>query len=41
LKRDFSLFLNGIFLAIADIDSYIGSMDYNTFSSDKKTRSAV
>ncbi|MBF0563774.1 MAG: DUF86 domain-containing protein [Nitrospirae bacterium] len=41
MKRNYTLFLKDILQAIADIDSYVGSMDYNAFLSDKKTRSDV
>ena len=41
MKRDYSLFLKDILLAAEDIESFIGDMDFDSFSSDKKTRGAV
>jgi uncharacterized protein with HEPN domain len=41
MKRDYSLFLKDILQSIADIESFIGNMDFAAFSSDKKTRGAV
>lgn len=41
MKRDYSLFLKDIFQAAEDIESFIGDMDFDAFSSDKKTRAVV
>lgn len=41
MKRDYRLFIKDIMEAIEDIESFIGDMDYDSFYSDKKTRSAV
>jgi uncharacterized protein with HEPN domain len=41
LKREYPLFIKDILQAITDIESFIGDIDFSTFSSDRKTRSAV
>lgn len=41
MKRDVSLFIKDILEAINDIESFIGDMNFEAFSSDKKTRTAV
>lgn len=41
MNRVYSLFIKDILQAINDIESFIGTSDFNAFSSDKKTRSAV
>jgi uncharacterized protein with HEPN domain len=41
MKRDFSLFIKDIVEAIDDIETFIGDMNFEAFSSDKKTRTAV
>jgi uncharacterized protein with HEPN domain len=41
MNRDYSLFVKDILQAIEDIESFIGDMDFHSFCSDKKTRSAV
>ena len=41
MTRDYSLFLKDILEAIADVESFIEGMDYDAFSTDKKTRVAV
>lgn len=41
MNRDYSLFIKDILQAINDIESFVGTADFNAFSSDKKTRSAV
>ncbi len=39
--RDFSLFIKDILEAINDIETFIGDMDFEAFSADRKTRAAV
>lgn len=41
MNRDYSLFIQDILQAIEDIETFIGDMDFHSFCSDKKTRSAV
>jgi len=41
MKRDYRLFIKDILEAIEDIEVFIGKMSFDTFHSDKKTRSAV
>jgi uncharacterized protein with HEPN domain len=41
LKREYFLFIKDILQAITDIESFIGNMDFSSFYSDRKTRSAV
>ncbi|HCL81840.1 MAG: hypothetical protein A2077_05345 [Nitrospirae bacterium GWC2_46_6] len=41
MTRDFSLFIKDILEAINDIENFIGDIDFESFSSDRKTRVAV
>ncbi|MCL5062552.1 MAG: DUF86 domain-containing protein [Nitrospiraceae bacterium] len=41
MTRDFSLFIKDILEAIDDIENFIGDMNFEAFSSDRKTRTAV
>jgi len=41
MTRQYKLFIQDILDAINDIDEFIGDMDFNTFSEDDKTKSAV
>lgn len=41
MTRDFSLFIKDILEAINDIEIFIGDMDFEAFSTDRKTRTAV
>ena len=41
MTRDFSLFIKDILEAINDIENFIGDMNFESFSSDRKTRTAV
>jgi len=41
VTRQYKLFIQDILDAIKDIDEFIGDMDFNTFSEDDKTKSAV
>ncbi|MBE0426377.1 MAG: DUF86 domain-containing protein [Nitrospirae bacterium] len=41
MTRDFSLFVKDILEAINDIENFVGDMNFEAFSSDKKTRTAV
>ena len=41
MTRDFSLFIKDILEAINDIETFIGDMDFEAFSADRKTRTAV
>ncbi len=41
MTRDFSLFIKDIIEAIDDIENFIGDMNFEAFSSDRKTRAAV
>lgn len=36
MTRDYSLFIKGILEAINDIENFIGNMNFEAFSSDKK-----
>ncbi len=41
MTRDFLLFIRDILEAIDDIENFIGDMNFEAFSSDRKTRTAV
>jgi uncharacterized protein with HEPN domain len=41
MKRNALLLVKDILEAIRDIESFVGAMDFDAFSADKKTRAAV
>lgn len=41
MKREYKLFIQDILDAIRDIERFVGTMDFNEFSNDEKTRSDV
>ena len=41
MKRDYRLFIKDILEAIDDIEVFVGKMSFDSFHTDKKTRSAV